>query len=303
MGPREPEKEEQMGIVRRLIASRGRSMSALMSFVAALACVARLMQPTLAFSQCSCQESTLDKIKRTGVFTAGVRVDYPPLGYIDKSGNNVGFAPDLGREFAKRLGVNVKFVTTISQNRIPNVVNNIIDAEISSASITRKREEVVDFSIIYLWDTGALVVRKGESTNPQDYTKAKGKKLGTIQGGIYPTLFKETVGEEGDFVLYQEYTDGLLALMNGRIDGEVLNGTSANAFKRQYPDKVDSGKPFVSIALGITLRQNDSKWRNWVNHTLQDMWADGTYQKLYEKHFGEKPDFYMWSPIMLEPNG
>jgi polar amino acid transport system substrate-binding protein len=283
-----------------LTIGRGRLMLALLNIVVVIALAVRLMGPTSAFAQCNCQESTLDKIRRTGVFSAGVRVDYPPLGFVDKSGNNLGFAPDLGREFAKRLGANVKFVTTTSQNRVPNVVNSIIDAEISSASITRRREEVVDFSIIYMWDQGTVLVRKGESVNPQDYVKVKGKKLGTIQGGIYPSLFKNNVGE-GDFILFQEYTDALLALINGRIDAEVLNETNAIAFKKQYADKVASGQPFVSIALGITLRQNDSKWRNWVNHTLQDLWADGTYQNLYENYYGEKPRFYMWSPDMLEP--
>ncbi len=254
-----------------------------------------------AFAQCSCQESTLDKIRRVGTFVAGIRTDYPPLGYVDNNGNNLGFGPDLAREFAKRLGVNVKMVPTTTQNRVPNIVENIIDAEISSASITRKREEVVDFSIVYLWDQGTLLVRKGESTDPQDYVKAKGKRLGTAQGGIYPTLFKVHVGE-GNFTLFQEYTDALLALLNGQIDGEVVNQTTGEAFKKQYPDKIISGKPFVNIALGITLRQNDSKWRNWIDHTLQDLWADGTYQKLYEKYYGQPPNFYMWSPIMLEPN-
>jgi polar amino acid transport system substrate-binding protein len=280
---------------------RQRVTLALLTALAAVVVAARLSEPTPASAQCNCRESTLEKIRRTGVFSVGVRVDYPPLGFVDKAGNNVGFAPDLAREFAKRLGVEVKMVTTTSQNRIPNTVNNIIDAEISSASITRRREEVVDFSIIYMWDQGVLLVRKGESLDPHDYVKAKGKKLGTIQGGIYPSLFKSKVAE-GDFVLFQEYTDALLALINGRVDAEVLNETNAIAFKKQYPDKVDSGQPFASIALGIMIRQNDSKWRNWINHTLQDLWADGTYQRLYEKYYGEKPSFYMWSPTMLEPS-
>ncbi len=259
------------------------------------------MVATPADAQCSCTESTLDKIKRTGVFLAGIRVDYAPLGSMDNSGNNIGFGPDLAREFAKRLGgVKVKMVPTTGKNRMANLQNNIIDAEIGAASITRGHEEVVDFSIIYLWDQGALLVRQGESVDPKDYVKGTGKKLGTAQGSIYPRLFKNNVGE-GDFVLFQEYTDGLLALLSKRIDGLVINQVGVVALKKKYPGRVNSGKPFVQLALGITLRENDSKWRKWVNHTLQDLWAAGVYQTLYEKWFDEKPNFYMWSPVMLEP--
>lgn len=278
--------------------SRRSIVTALLAVLAIMA--APLAAVTPASAQCACQESTLDKIKRTKVFLAGVRLDYPPLGSMDNSGNNIGFGPDLAREFAKRLGVEAKMVSTTGKNRIANLVNNIIDAEIGPASITRTREEVVDFSIIYLWDQGALLVRQGESVDAKEYTKAKGKKLGTAQGSIYPDLFRNHVGE-GDFTLFQEYTDGVLALLNKRIDGLVLNQFNAVAFKKKFEGQVTSGKPFVELPLGITLRQNDSKWRNWVNHTLQDLWAEGVYQALFEKHFGEQPSFYMWSPVMLEP--
>jgi ABC-type amino acid transport substrate-binding protein len=49
------------------------------------------------------------------------------------------------------------------------------------------------------------------------------------------------------------------------------------------------------------MRPNDSNWRNWINHTLQELWRDGTYNALWEKHMGEAPDFYMFSPYMLQP--
>ena len=52
---------------------------------------------------------------------------------------------------------------------------------------------------------------------------------------------------------------------------------------------------------GIMVRPNDSNWRNWLNHTLQELWKDGTYKTLWEKHMGEAPDFYMFSPYMLQP--
>ena len=43
------------------------------------------------------QLETLDKIKRTGVFTAGVRADFPPIGSVDDKGEPIGFGPGLSR--------------------------------------------------------------------------------------------------------------------------------------------------------------------------------------------------------------
>src|SRR5581483_5826599 len=54
-------------------------------------------------------ESIFDKIKRTGVFTAGVRADFPPIGSVDDSGNPTGFGPELAKIFADKMGVKVKY--------------------------------------------------------------------------------------------------------------------------------------------------------------------------------------------------
>ena len=34
------------------------------------------------------------------------------------------------------------------------------------------------------------------------------------------------------------------------------------------------------------MRENDSKWRDALNFTLQDMWNDGTWDKIYAKWIG-----------------
>ena len=52
---------------------------------------------------------------------------------------------------------------------------------------------------------------------------------------------------------------------------------------------------------GIMVRPNDSNWRNWLNYTLQVIWKEGTYKTIWQKHMGAEPDFYMFSPYMLQP--
>ena len=53
--------------------------------------------------------------------------------------------------------------------------------------------------------------------------------------------------------------------------------------------------------IAIALRQNDSKWRNFLNHTIQELWLDGRYQKIWEQHWGYPPDFKIWSEFGLQP--
>jgi polar amino acid transport system substrate-binding protein len=51
------------------------------------------------------------------------------------------------------------------------------------------------------------------------------------------------------------------------------------------------GDFFSSEPYGIGLPQDDSDWRDAVNFALQDMWADGTYKKIYDKWYGPKTPY------------
>ena len=112
-------------------------------------------------------ESTLDKVKKTGEMLAGVRADNPPMAFRDEKGEWTGFAVDLAQAVAGKLGVKAVFVPTTAQTRTPLLTSGRIDAEFGSTTPTKQREEVVDFTIIYNWDTVVPLVRKGESKNQQ----------------------------------------------------------------------------------------------------------------------------------------
>ena len=242
-------------------------------------------------------EGTLDKIKRTGEFLAGVRYDFPPVGTVDLSGNPVGFGPDLAKAIADKLGVKVKYVQSTSQNRAPLLLNGQIDAEIGITTPFRSREETADFTIPYCWDSTTILVHKGDDLDPKDY--APPKKVATTQGSGNVTVFKRIV-PNADFVLFQEYPDAFAALQNHKIDAVVLNRAATGVVLKSDPT-LAVGKDIDRDVWAIMVRQDDSKWRTFLNATLQELWASGEYQKLYAKWFGEQPWFPMWSQYGLQP--
>ena len=46
---------------------------------------------------------TLDDVKKRGRLIAGVKTDFPPFGYVDSAGKNLGFDVDIAHLFAKAL--------------------------------------------------------------------------------------------------------------------------------------------------------------------------------------------------------
>ena len=240
---------------------------------------------------------TLAKVKAAGTLLAGVRNDFPPIGSIDTSGKPVGFGPDLAEAFAKKLGVKAEFVPTTSRTRIPLLQNGSIDCEFGITTPTVEREKTVDFSIPYVWDAVSIIIKEGASKTVKDY--APPKKVATTQGSYIIELLKENIANP-EIVLFQEYPDAVQALKNGKVDGVGVNRASAVAYVRKGSG-LDMSENMVRDPWGIMVRPNDSNWRNWLNHTLQELWKDGTYKALWEKHMGEVPDFYMFSPYMLQP--
>jgi len=240
---------------------------------------------------------TLAKVKAAGKLLAGVRNDFPPMGSIDTSGKAVGFGPDIAEVFAKKLGVALEFVPTTSRTRIPLIQNGSIDCEFGITTPTVEREKTVDFSIPYVWDAVGMIIKEGSSGKVADYGPPK--KVATTQGSYIIDLFKQYIVNP-DIVLFQEYPDAVQALRNGKVDAVGVNVASSVAYVRPGSALMMS-ENMVRDPWGIMVRPNDSNWRNWLNYTLQVIWKEGTYKAIWQKHMGAEPDFYMFSPYMLQP--
>ena len=248
-------------------------------------------------------ESILKTIQKRGKLLAGVRFDYPPNGYIDKDGNNIGYGPDVAREFAKHLGVDIEFIQTRSKTRIPMLLNGTIDADIGPTTPHKVRDEVVDFSYTYVWDRSIIMVREGMSKEPEDYYNDTKTVVGSIQGSNFVSLWQQRA-PNANMKLYQEYPDLVVALSQGKVDIAVISEITAFQMIDKLGDRGKGlvvGNAFLSDPQAIGLPENDSNWRDWVNWALQRLWAEGKLQALYKKHYKMDPPFHIWENGQLQP--
>ena len=277
--------------------------AASLSVAVAAACVIGALAASSAEAQSCVPESRFDAIQKRGKLLAGVRYDYPPGGYVDKDGKNIGYGPDVAREFAKRLGVQIEFIQTTSKNRFPLLISGAIDADIGVTTPEKPRQEVVDFSYSYVLDRSTIVVREGMSKNPEDYYKNEKVVVGAIQGSNFVQLWKDRA-PNANMKLYQEYPELMIALAQGKVDLMVVSEITGLDLMEKLGDRAKGlvmGIPFLYDPQAISLPQNDSKWHNWVNWALQRMWAEGTLQKLYKQHYKVDAPFFPWENGQLQP--
>jgi polar amino acid transport system substrate-binding protein len=239
-------------------------------------------------------ETVLEKIGRTGVLTAGTRGTNIPFAYINEKNEWIGFSIDLlevlrtrlEKKLAKRIKLQKKEVTPTT--RIPLVVNRTIDVECGSTTYTRGRDETVDFSINFFVTGTQLVVKRGSGI--KSVADVAGKRVGILQGGSGEKALR-AVQPKADVVAFQEHPAAFLALEQGRIvayanDGILLAGLVTKA--RNPKDYEVVGDFFGKEPYSCMVPENDSKWRDFVNHTFMELIDSGKLFELYEKWFGER---------------
>ena len=99
---------------------------------------------------------------------------------------------------------------------------------------------------------------------------------------------------------FQEYPTPSTALKNDKVDAMGVNTFSGIAFAKKEPS-LETARTFSSIRGRSVCARTIRSGAHFVNVTMQELWQQGTYQTLYEKHFGDKPNFKMWSEFRLQP--
>jgi polar amino acid transport system substrate-binding protein len=241
----------------------------------------------LAPTPAAAQQSTLDTVKQKGVLVAGVKNDYPPFGYIDEKGQTVGFDIEIVRYLAGKLGVKLELRPVTSANRIPMLTSGNIDVIAASMTVTREREEVVDFSVPYIVIGSKFLVKKGSGI--KGYADLAGKTVAFTQGTPWgDKVMKEQ--PQAKTLVFQDKPQAVLAVLQGKAQAYVDDAAPLFVFARQNEALEAVGEPTQPYPMGLAVRPNDSKWRDAVNFALIDMWDDGTYAKLYRQFFGTAPD-------------
>src|ERR1700754_1193775 len=105
---------------------------------AALCCL-----PLLPAAAADCAKDTLCRIITDGKLKVGVVVDYKPWGYRGPNGEFLGLEPEMARDVAKTLGVDVEFVSVNSANRMEFLAQGQIDLMIATMTDNLERRKVV----------------------------------------------------------------------------------------------------------------------------------------------------------------
>ena len=216
---------------------------------------------------------------------------YPPLQFIDKSGQAVGWEYDAMNEIAKRLNFKVTYQNSSWDAMIPGVASGQYDIGMDGITIRDDRKEAVDFSAPYMRSEMRMLVR-GDETRFDD---AKGfaadpDLLMAAQPGttpFYVGVYDVLDGDEANprIKMFETFGAGLQALQAGDVDLVLTDSTAAKGLVAAADGKLKVvGGPLGSEDFGFIFPKGSDLVAP-VNAALAAMRADGTLAALDTRWF------------------
>jgi polar amino acid transport system substrate-binding protein len=193
---------------------------------------------------------------------------------------------DLARYLARQLlGTKGKLqlVPIQAGNRLTFLLSDLVDMLIAAVTDTGDRTSVYAFSDPYFISGSLLLVPRGSPI--KDLLHVRGKKVAVIGGSIQQEGLEPVVPEAAQ-VQFASASEAVAALRAGRVDAFAEDDLLILTLAKRYPDLIAVGKPFQPHPFAIAMRRGDKKLRAWVNEQLRKAKADGTYERLWNKYFG-----------------
>jgi arginine/ornithine transport system substrate-binding protein len=222
----------------------------------------------------------------------GVEGAYPPFSYTTADGKLEGFDIDIARALVKAMGAEIKLVAQDWDGIIPALMARKYDAIIASMSITEERKKKVAFTNKYYNTPAKFVCKKG---TVKEFTKAtlKGKTVGVQRATTHDSYLTDNYGKDVKIKRYATQDDAYLDMAAGRVDFLLADSVALSDGFLKKPE----GKDFEFVGpdmtdvrwfgegVGVACRKKDKDLVEMFNKAIDQIRADGTYQKIQDKYF------------------
>ena len=223
----------------------------------------------------------IDKIKQAGVLVVGV-TDFEPMDYIDADGNWVGFDADLATEFAKSLGVEVKFVEIDWDNKVMELNGGTVDCIWNGMTLTDEVMSSMSCSNAYCNNAQVVIVNKDVAV---DYDSVD--KLGDLNFAVEAGSAgaEQAQANNLNYTEVQNQASALMEVAAGTSDAAIIDSLMAAAM-------VGDGTSYENLTYtvglneekyGVGFRQG-SDLTAALNEYFKTSYSDGSMKAIAEKY-------------------
>lgn len=214
---------------------------------------------------------------------------YPPFETRDDAGEPSGVSVDLMKAFGEYCGREIKIENTAWDGLIPSLQTGSADIVISSMTITKEREELIDFSIPYANALLAILANADSDIASIDDLNQAGKIL-AVKSGSTGHMYAEKNLPDTQLLVMPDESACVTEVAQGRADGFIYDQLT---IYRNWQNNPDTTKaifiPFQDVEKwGIAVQKGNQDLLDQINAFLADFQEKGGYEELTEKYLAEE---------------
>ncbi|GAP03031.1 glutamine-binding protein [Fructobacillus pseudoficulneus] len=240
-------------------------------------------------------QDTLARVKKSGKIVWGVKADTKLFGLMDtKTGSSEGFDVDLAKAVTKQMSKQLdekltpSFVTVTTASKVQLLKNTNIDGVFGVMTITPERAKIVDFSQPYFPAGQSLLVKKDSGINSIQDLNDPSKTVLVVVGTTAAQNIKKFAPKAKTIAL-QDYASAMQAMKSGQgqaisTDNAILYGLAS-----ENPDYHVVGGTLTYGPYGAAFDHDQKPMVKQVDQALDTLKANGTYNQLIKKWFGQVP--------------
>jgi polar amino acid transport system substrate-binding protein len=222
-----------------------------------------------------------------GQLTTCTHLPYEPFQF-QQGAEIVGFDVDMVDLVAQRLGVEQHIIDMPFDNIQSGAAFDSGQCDIGAAAmtITEERRQNIDFSDPYFDATQALLVQ--EASGITDPAQLAGRRVG-VQNATTGQEYAQNNITGSEIVVFEDL--GLLttAVQTGDIDAAIADNGPLLDFAKKNPGLAVTAEFRTDEQYGFGVRKGNTALLQAINETIAAAKADGTYDRIYEKWFGQAP--------------
>lgn len=216
----------------------------------------------------------------------GGEANFPPFEFVDEDGEYRGFNVDLMKALSLEMGIEIKLVPMDWVEAHISLQNGSIDA-IQGMNFNEARKAMYDFSDEYLVNSLACFVMNDES-QIFGIDTLKGHRV-AVQRSDFAAYILADIGEI-EVVFFSDLNEAFESLLKKEVDAVLGNKLTGQYTLRNMRngDKVKIvGNEVNFTSYGMAFRKGNDELVKEFNEALKNLKRQGTYNKIYEKWFGQ----------------
>ncbi len=243
-----------------------------------------------AFLTGEARAQTVASLKQKGKVTIGIQGDNPPWGFVTTAGVQDGFDADIGRLFAKQLGVEAEFVPLAVANRIPALVTGRVDILFATMAMLPERAKAVQYSKPYVANEIQLVAAK--TTDIKSDADMGKVVIGVPRSSVQDTQVTNRAPQGTTIRRFDDDAATIQALLSGQVQAVGANAFYVQRLNQARPGVFEKKLSFTSLYNGACTRLGEKEINAEVNKFIDTIKANGELQKIYRKWMDTDPPVF-----------